>query len=355
MGEEQRIILKMVEDGKITADEGIALLKQLEKTEETSPSTKTEDNNKGKEHEGKYSQPSFTDRFVDFIDHAVKKIKDIDLDFNFGSSEEVDLIFQHREDKVNTIDISLENGSLTINPWDESDVRVECKVKVYKVKDAEEARKEFMDKVTFEVTNGGLKFKSPMKSMKVNTVVYVPRNDYDKVALYTFNGQIDGGNFEAVDFAAKTVNGRISFKQLDSKKVLLETTNGKIVVDQIVADHYEAKTVNGSVQMNGSGGEVVIETLNGSIKYNLQDAEKAKGTFKTTTGSIRVNVPENMKTEGECKTVVGGITCDLPKLKILDERKEVVSKSLSFVSNEEVEPVFVLQGETRTGSIHLEN
>ena len=78
MGEEQKMILKMIEDGKITAEEGLALLKQLEKsTEKQLPSTEVKENKKEEtEYEGTYSQPSFTDRFVEFIDTAVKKVKD---------------------------------------------------------------------------------------------------------------------------------------------------------------------------------------------------------------------------------------------------------------------------------------
>lgn len=357
MGEEQKMILKMIEDGKITAEEGLALLKELEKsTEKDLPSTEVKANrNEETEFEGTYNQPSFTDRFVEFIDTAVKKVKDFDIDFNFGPSEEIEQIFQHREQQVTEVDVSIENGSLTFIPWEERDVRVECKVKVYKLKDEEEARKEFMKKVKFEVEGGTLSFKSPAKTMKVNTVVYVPQHEYTNVKLYTFNGQIDVGTITTQSLEAKTVSGRLTFTKLDSKKVILETVNGKISINQLISEHTEAKTVNGSVLVNGSGGKVVVETLNGSIKYSLTETLETSATFKTTTGSIHLTIPEEMKTEGECKTIVGGITCDLPHLRIISEKKEVVSKSLTFVSNRDAETNLQLNAETRTGSIYVKN
>ncbi len=356
MGEEQKMILKMIEDGKITAEEGLALLKQLEKsTEKQLHSTEVKENKKEEtEYEGTYSQPSFTDRFVEFIDTAVKKVKDFDIDF-FGPSEEMEQIFQHHNQQVTDIDIAIENGSLMITPWEEQDVRAECKVKVYKAKDTDQAREEFLKKVTFEVVNGLLTFKSPAKTMKVNTVIYVPDHVYTKVKLYTFNGQIDGGNIEAQSLEAKTVSGRLTFKQLASDKVTLETVNGKISIDRLQSAHSEAKTVNGSVLVNSAGGKIVVETLNGSIKFQLTETENTDATFKTTTGSIHVTVPQLIKTEGECKTIVGGITCELPQLRIIDEKKEVVSKSLSFVSNRDAGKGLKLVAETRTGSIYLRN
>ncbi|UTW68587.1 hypothetical protein KHA80_13505 [Anaerobacillus sp. HL2] len=95
-----------------------------------------------------------------------------------------------------------------------------------------------------------------------------------------------------------------------------------------------------------------IETLNCSIKYKLTEASKSKAYFKTTTGSIEITIPSTVKTEGEFKTVVGGFTCDLPNLHILDEKKDIVNKLVTFISNKEAEPVFYVEAEARTGSCY---
>ncbi|WP_256583309.1 DUF4097 family beta strand repeat-containing protein, partial [Pseudomonas sp. 2995-1] len=80
--------------------------------------------------------------------------------------------------------------------------------------------------------------------MKVNTVVYVPKKDLEKVKLYTFNGKIDGENVSFLEkFEAQTVNGRINFEELEGKEVRLETVNGTISVAKMVADKCDAKTV----------------------------------------------------------------------------------------------------------------
>lgn len=362
MQEERKMILKMIEDGKITAEEGLALMKELGQTEKakTEKSTETSLSNKvdwenGSEYRGRYNQPSFTTKFTEFIEQTVQKIKEFDLDLNFGGSVEVNHIFHHRDTNIKNVDIAVENGSIEFKPWDEQDIRIECTVKVYHEKDVEAARKLFLDEVSFNVVDEKIRFKSRDKSMKINAIFYIPRQSFEEVSLYTFNGQLSGDSVEAVTFEAKTVNGRISFHTLNAKKVALETVNGSISVDKVDAEKVEAKTVHGTINVNTNGGLADIETLNGSIKYKLTDVTKSKAYLKTTTGSIEITVPADMKTEGEFKTVVGGFTCDLPKLQILDEKKEIVNKYVTFISNKGVEPVFYVDAEARTGSILIQN
>lgn len=362
MQEERKMILKMVEEGKITADEGVALLKELGETEKKQPKQETGsylsnnvDWENGSEYRGKYNQPSFTNRFTDFVEQAVQKIKEFDLDLNFGNAVEIDHIFHHRDSHISNLDIAIENGSIRFVPWDEQDVRVECKVKVYREKEVEAARKQFLNEVTFDVMSERLKFKCREKSMKVNATFYIPRENYEAVSLYAFNGQINGDVINAEQFAAKTVNGRISFEKLVAEKITLETVNGGISVEKVDAEKIDAKTVHGTVNIHSTGGVVDIETLNGSIKYKLTEAIKSKAYLKTTTGSIEMTVPANIKTEGEFKTVVGGFTCDLPKLEILDEKKDMVNKFVTFISNKGQEPVFYVEAEARTGSVIIQN
>ncbi|QOY36970.1 DUF4097 family beta strand repeat-containing protein [Anaerobacillus isosaccharinicus] len=362
MQEERKMILKMIEDGKITAEEGVSLLKELGETEKKEPKREANtylsndvDWENGHDYRGKYSQPSFTNRFTDFIEQAVQKIKEFDLDLNFGNSVEIDHIFHHRDSNISRVDIAVENGSVNFVPWDENDVRVECKVKVYREKEVEAARKYFLEEVSFNVTDDKLRFKSREKSLKINAIVYIPRKDFEEVKLYTFNGQLNGDVIEAARFEAKTVNGRISIDKLSGSKVTLETVNGSITVNKLAAEKVEAKTVHGTIHLPVTGGEADVETLNGTIKYKLTEKVKSKAYLKTTTGSIEITIPSEMKTEGEFKTVVGGFTCDLPKMEVLDEKKDIVNKFVTFVSNKGIEPVFYVEAEARTGSILIQN
>lgn len=375
MNEERKMILKMIEDGKITAEEGVQLLNALkddikdEKMDDTAKAqqqimeerslSKDVDWEQGSQYRQQHTErksPSIAARFSEFIEEAIQKIKEFDLDFNFGSSVEIDHIFQHQDDRIEKVDISVENGSITFRPWDEKDVRIESRVKVYKVRDEDEARHTFLDVVNFYVHDGKLKFNSPRKSMKVNVVVYVPKVNLEKVKLYTFNGKVSGDVVETSDsFEAKTVNGRIEFEEIVTRDADIETVNGTIAINKLNSEDCDTKTVNGTIHVGVTRGKFDGETLNGTINYKLLQPADARAYIKTTTGSVVVNVPENVKVEGELKTTVGGMNCNLHEMSVIEEKKDFASKQMSFLANKNGEYSFYVEAEATTGSVTINN
>ncbi|WP_332249053.1 SHOCT-like domain-containing protein [Bacillus sp. J33] len=143
MKEERKRILKMVEEGKLTVDEALTLLEQLEKSKETmeqkqgdlvkelSAYVKFEEAKKEEPAGSKHQ--SAKEKIIDFVDSALKKVKDFDLDFNFGKSVEISHIFQHADTYLKDLDIDVANGTVRVVPWEQRDVRVECRAKVYRV------------------------------------------------------------------------------------------------------------------------------------------------------------------------------------------------------------------------------
>ncbi|WP_368503310.1 DUF4097 family beta strand repeat-containing protein [Alkalihalophilus sp. As8PL] len=359
--EERKMILKMIEDGKITAEEGIKLLEAMDTKKETTSqqqepsSLSTEVNwDEGEEYK-KRNRPSGSSaekRFASFIDTAFQKIKDFDLDFNFGSSVVVDHIFQHRDLTPTNVDVSLENGSITFVPWEESDIRIECQARVYRVKDAEEARRVFLQEATFRVNDQKLLFHTKVKSMKVQATVYVPKTTFNHLKLYTFNGTIKGEQIDVDTLDVNTLNGPISFQSIKAKKIMAETVNGAIELKHQEADLVDVKTVNGSITLSGKAQDVDAETVNGGITYELESLnESGYADLKATTGSIHLHVPQEMRVEGKLKTNVGGFTVDLANHEILDEKKEFAQKSTSFVGNQQASPRVKVNAITYTGSI----
>ncbi|ADC49148.1 hypothetical protein BpOF4_05430 [Alkalihalophilus pseudofirmus OF4] len=358
--EERKMILKMIEDGKITAEEGIKLLEAMDTKAEPEPrraepaSLSTDVNwDEGEEYKKRNRQStSAENRFASFIDTALQKIKDFDLDFNFGSSVVVDHIFQHRDLAPANVDISLENGSITFVPWEEPDVRIECQARVYRVKDSEEARRVFLQEATFRVNEQKVLFHTKVKSIKVQATVYVPKTTFEHLKLYTFNGQIKGEQIHVDTFDVNTLNGAISFKSIKAKKIMAETVNGAIELEHQESDLVDVKTVNGSITLSGKAQDVDAETVNGGITYKLDALnESGYADLKATTGSIHLYVPEDIRVEGKLKTNVGGFTVDLANHEILDEKKEFAQKSTSFVGNQQSSPRVKVNAVTYTGSI----
>ena len=153
MKEEKKRILKMVEEGKLTVDEAVTLLDELEKAQQTmeqkqeqivnelSTAVNFEETKKEDPFQAKYQ--STKDKIFDFVDSALKKIKDFDFDLNFGQSVEISHIFHHGDVDLKNIDIDVANGSVKIAAWDQPDVRIECQAKVYRVENQTRRAKTF--------------------------------------------------------------------------------------------------------------------------------------------------------------------------------------------------------------------
>ena len=130
MKEERKRILKLVEEGKMTVDEALFLIEQLEhgtmpqqeKSTYLSTDVKFEEAKKEefkKEDFNTYKFNSMKDKVLDFVDSAFKKIKDFDLDLNFGQSVDISHIFQQGDAYLNQVDIDMANGSVKIVPWEQ--------------------------------------------------------------------------------------------------------------------------------------------------------------------------------------------------------------------------------------------
>ncbi|WP_017756398.1 DUF4097 family beta strand repeat-containing protein [Calidifontibacillus oryziterrae] len=360
MQEEKKRILKMVEEGKITAAEAITLIEALENptkksetTTEPSPHVNFDSSSSNNYENKSYKRPSFMDKFTDFIDSTFQKIKDVDLDFNFGPHKEVNHIFQHRDVYLVNMSLDISNGDIKILPWDERDVRVECQAKVYKVSSQEEAKKEFLKSVYFSIDGDAMRFSVEPKQIKMNTVFYIPRFLYEKITIRMFNGHIKAENLNVKMFKAKTANGNIQFSNLSGNDFEFETANGHIRVENSRAHELEAETLNGTIKANGSFVKTDLQSFSGNIICEVLDSRSETVLVKSKTGSIDLFVADNTNLEvnGKLKSNIGGFTCELTNLEILDEKKDVVQKEMSFVANRGQERKLYVDAESRTGSI----
>jgi hypothetical protein len=95
-----------------------------------------------------------------------------------------------------------------------------------------------------------------------------------------------------IRFAARTVNGAVSVRDLDAD--------------------VEATTVNGGVRVE-TAGRAVARTVNGSIDARLGRADGAEPlSFETVNGRIEVELPEGASAEVDARTVNGSIDSDFP-------------------------------------------
>ncbi len=364
MNEERKRILKLVEEGKLTVDEALMLLEELEKAQQTmeqkqeqivnelSTVVKFEEEKKEDPIYEKYQ--STKEKIFEFVESALKKIKELDFDLNFGQSVDISHIFHHGDADLKDIDIDLANGSVKIAAWDQPDVRVECQAKVYRVDNQDQARSNFLRDVIFAVEDQKLRFMTQQKWMKVEAVIFVPKAQYERVRVRMFNGSISGGEMSINDLRVKTANGKIKLEHLTGKRAELETANGKVKLKKSRFDAVETETINGSIKLDGDFEKVEAQSFNGGITLNLQGERSQFIQAKTTTGAVDIYIPEGTPVNGELKTNLGGFNLKLVGVQILEEKSEVIQKLLRFQSVEQPEKMLKIYADTKTGSISLE-
>nr|WP_251554959.1 DUF4097 domain-containing protein [Neobacillus muris] len=363
MKEERKRILKMVEEGKLTVDEALTLLDELEKDQKTMEqkqeqilnelSTVVEFQESKKEDPFNAKLQSTKEKIFEFVDSALKKIKDMDFDLNFGHSIDISHIFQHGDANVRDLDIDIANGSVQLSAWDQPDVRVECQAKVYRVETQDQARENFLRDVVFSLESGRLRFVTQQKWMKVDAVIYLPKADFNKARIRLFNGSITGSGFHANELRVKTANGKINLEGINGKKAEIETANGKISVTHSQFEQLEAETINGTIILEGDYQKTEAVSFNGSITAALTGARSEWLHAKTTTGSLDLSIPEGITVKGELKTNLGGFNLQLTGVQILEEKSEMIQKSLRFQSVDQPDVDLKVYADTKTGSVTL--
>lgn len=363
MNEEKKRILTMLEEGKLTVDEALKLLEELGKAEKTmeqkqeeivhelSTAVKFEEAKKEDPFQDKFKTAK--DKVFDFVDSALKKIKDLDLDFNFGQSVEISHIFQHSDVYIKDMDIDVANGSVKLAAWDQKDVRIECQAKVYRVDNQDQARQNFLKDVIFAIEGQKLRFITQQKLMKIDAVIYVPTDEYERIRVRMFNGPISSEELMVSDFRVKTANGKITLNRMNGKKAEVETANGHVTFQNSTFDEVEAETINGAIKLDGDFKKMETQTFNGNITYNLRGERSELIIAKATTGAVDLYVPEGIPVNGELKTNLGGFNVKLEGIHILEEKSEMIQKLLRFESVNHPDRMLKVFVDTKTGSITI--
>lgn len=369
MQEEKKKILQSVQDGKMTAEEAFSILEDLEKATQESEkkeqllknelSTEVVQEKKKREndsHEYDYFKKNFQsskEKILDFVESAFQKIKDTDLDFNFGRSVEVSHIFQHGETAIYEINAEIANGKTKIVAWDSKDVRVECKAKVYRVEDQDKAREIFLRNVMFTIKDGKCKFYIQDKGMKVDVVMYVPKKEYEDIQIRMFNGGITAEALRGEHFRVKSANGALTLDGVNGESCELETGNGAITIQTSNFDNIEAETLNGAIHAEGYFNKIDLQTFNGQINCLNEKLDSESIYAKSVTGKIQVALAAGTAVSGELKSNLGSFNVSLEGINIVEEKNDVIQKILKFKTVQEQPPATNIFAESKTGAISV--
>lgn len=369
MQAQRKRILQMLENGTISMDEALTLLENLQegatKVENNSPVSETRVTTQ--ESESKLDHPrseqewtdrkaentekdeakfddflddlrrDFTmvgDRFMQFMQSTVEKVKEIDLEAPFGKSFVFNHTVTHSMEGLEEISFAIPSGKVSVHPSEEEDLRTEFTVKAYhKEAGEEEAKQEVLDKISIINDHGSFKVTSEVKIGQVDVDVYVPNRDLKK-------------------FEARLTNGAFKATKLHVNHVQVKTTNGAIQFNDVVSKTMEAETLNGRVYIDGDMQEVNAQSLNGAVVVTTNSEEVKRIEAKTVSGAVELYIPSTISLSGTISSNVGKLDLGLTDIERVTEQEQLFQKTIRFYKEvpEQDHSLYVI-GNAKTGTV----
>lgn len=354
LSEERILILKMLEEGKITSEEAARLLEALEGGEKQTSSSGTAGkqqkqpnfqeevakvrdrlNEWKKEFQTNYNQKDF-DRIVEEFSSKAEKIgksvaattfglvdKMIDFvgsfvdtsTFNFfGNCPTIEKNFEAAAIEGMDLDVEAVNGPIVVKKHLDSKIVIKSRIKSHS-NNAD-------DVLVFNDSGNAVSLKlNNAINTSVSHEIFLPAIRFKKISLKTTNGRIYAEDSLSEVFEAATQNSHIELMGVNSDAITAHTRNAKIQVSYIIGKNIEVKTTNASIDVKHIKAEnVKVETTNGRIfvenAQNHENAPEMNISLKATNGGIKVNM-NDMDKKGykvRAKTTNGTVNLLIPEM-----------------------------------------
>ncbi len=88
-----------------------------------------------------------------------------------------------------------------------------------------------------------------------------------------------------------STNGTINVANVSGQEFLLKTVNGKVIVDGVTATQIEAGAINGSIIISADTSMLKCKGANGRVEAELRTVGDAQVELSTVNGAIHVTLP----------------------------------------------------------------
>ena len=405
--DERKRILKLVENGTITAEEGIELLEALSKqksapasqsdisattdseapnqaepeipklhsstneskTEQTTEeSTKEQkkhsttgfedifgkafNNKKVEEMMGTIRQDltEFSGKVMTLMNTTLAKMNVGEVESPFGEKVEFRKSYAFRSDEVRGFEIEVPNGQVTFEPSDEFQVTIDVHVKTPKKTDGTDTEVRFLDGF-IALKDGKIEIGTHSKVSQVELVIKLPKKQYDVVLTKMLTGSCTFNDVDAKLIKAKTSNGSVKMEKGQFEHADLQTLNGSVEVRYVKGDDLEVETGNGRIYIDGDLREVQAESINGNVAVTTISSMAYKMKASAVAGMVELYVPKNVSLDGRVLSNLGKIDVGLTDVDSRGGEEQLLSKSAYFTKMIDGAPVLKISGETRTGNV----
>lgn len=250
------------------------------------------------------------------------------------------------------LDVKNANGDVTLNRWEQPDIKVAANIKLYGKMDEADKLTAFTDRSRIDVNDDHFIFQVPNKRIQANLDIYLPARVYDHINLNLLNGSINIGALQAKDVYLKTTNGKISITDLQATMVEAEDVNGAIDVLNAELRELLLSTVNGNATVVGQLQAGKLSTVHGNVKATLNNDDLHRLEASSVNGNVKIAVPASLNFFGTAKTSFGQVNTRSFGLQI-DDQRSTTGANMSFSRGDH--PETKLQLSSTSGSIYLKD
>lgn len=354
ISEEKMLILKMLQEGKITSEEAARLLEALEGNAKQSAGENTSSRQRQqanfndeifkmrdrlkewkKDFKGNYSNKDF-DRLVEEVSEKAEKVgknlasttfgivdKMIDFvgsfvdtsAFNmFGSYTAEERTFETAATEGMDLDIEGVNGYILVKKH--LDSKIVIKSRVRSPQDNADSILMFSEnenKVALKVNKIG--------NISVSHEIFLPAIKFNNLRFETSNGKIYVEDSISEAFDAITRNSHIDLMGVNSQKINLNTKNARIQLGYVIGKNIDINTNNSVIDIKHIKSENV-KAVNMNGRISVENAQNFEGSpdlnmyLKTTNGGIKINMNdmENRGYKVKARTTNGSINLLIPEM-----------------------------------------
>lgn len=292
---------------------------------------------------------SFSDTMNDNVEW-----KDIKMKVPGVATTKFEHEFNYPNPQASLIDVKVANGTVVFKTWDQEDVKVEAKIKLYGKMAGDSRMEAFLERSDIDVDDETISFQVPNKRVKADLTFYLPKRTYDHVSVKLLNGNVLVEELTAKDVYTKSTNGTITFKKIDATMLEIEGVNGEIkVLEGTILDNI-IETVNGDVSISAAPESLSVSLINGDIRITAKEKTLRRVEASSANGNIKLALPNDLGVEGQVKTNLGSINSRLTDIEVVREKKDRGNQQLHFRRVLE-ESMAQINASTTTGSIFLKD
>ncbi len=292
---------------------------------------------------------SFSDTMNDNVEW-----KDIKMKVPGVATTKFEHEFNYPNPQASLIDVKVANGTVVFKTWDQEDVKVEAKIKLYGKMAGDSPMEAFLERSDIDVDDETISFQVPNKRVKADLTFYLPKRTYDHISVKLLNGNVLVEELTAKDVYTKSTNGTITFKKIDATMLEIEGVNGEIkVLEGTILDNI-IETVNGDVSISAAPESLSVSLINGDIRITAKEKTLRRVEASSANGNIKLALPNDLGVEGQVKTNLGSINSRLTDIEVVREKKDRGNQQLHFRRVLE-ESMAQINASTTTGSIFLKD